>query len=198
MRAAGCKLLSLIGPSYLIAHSAGTTYSSLMSDECPSSVLATLNLEPGNTRFQSLVGNATVPAVGRTRSRPWGLTNTPILYDPPVTNATKELDVVEVGTDTSSLRSCFLQSNAIVHKLVNIAKVPYVMFTTPNSPHITYDHCIFSYLEQAGVEDVRWVKFSDLGIQGNAHFFYLETNNLELARVVEGEIQRLDAGQKQS
>ena len=98
MRAAGCKLLSLIRASYLIAHSAGATYSALMSDECPSSVLATLNLEPGNVPFQSLVGNSIVPAVGRSLSRSWGLTNTPIAYDPSVTNATEQLDDKKPGT----------------------------------------------------------------------------------------------------
>ena len=84
------------------------------------------------------------------------------------------MDVVELGTDTEALRSCFLQSNAtdaIARKLVNLAKMPYIMFTAPNSPHITYHHCFVSYLEQAGVEGVRWVKFGELGIQGNGLFF---------------------------
>ena len=195
MRAAGCKLLSLIGPSYLIAHSNGATYTSLMSDECPSSIKATINLEPGNIPFQSLFGNDTVPAVGRLPSRPYGLTNTPITYDPPVSNATTDLNPVEVGIDTLALRSCFLQSNeSAVHTLTEIAKVPYIMFTAANSPHITYDHCFVSFLQQAGVQDVTWIKFGDLGIQGNGHFFFIELNNLELARVVDKEIARRDKG----
>ena len=162
MRAAGCELLSLIGPSYLISHSAGGTYSALMSDECPESVKANLNLEPGNVPFQSLIGNATIPAVGRTRSRPYGLTNTPITYDPALVNAT-DLVAVEVGEDTPSLRSCFLQGSTTVRTLPQIAKVPYVLFTAANSPHISYDHCFVLYLKQAGVSDVTWVKFGDLG-----------------------------------
>lgn len=189
MRAAGCKLLSLIGQSFLVGHSAGATYSALMSDECPEKVRATINLEPGNIPFQSLIGNATVPAVGRTRSRPWGLTNTPITYDPPVVNVTEDLLTVEVGEDTPALRSCFLQSNStVVRSLPQIGKVPYVMFTAANSPHITYDHCFVSYLHQAGVKDVTWVKFGDVGLVGNGHFFFLEENNMELAAVVEQEV----------
>lgn len=189
MRAAGCRLLSLIGQSFLVGHSAGATYSALMSDECPEQVRATINLEPGNIPFQSLIGNATVPSVGRTRSRPWGLTNTPLTYEPPVVNVTEDLVTVEVGEDTPALRSCFLQSNAtVVRSLPQIAKVPYVMFTAANSPHITYDHCFVSYLHQAGVKDVTWVKFGELGLVGNGHFFFLEENNMELAAVVEQEI----------
>ncbi|POS74719.1 hypothetical protein DHEL01_v206892 [Diaporthe helianthi] len=189
MRAAGCKLLSLIGQSFLVGHSAGATYSALMSDECPEQVRATINLEPGNIPFQSLIGNATVPSVGRTRSRPWGLTNSPVTYDPPVVNVTEDLITVEVGADTPALRSCYLQSNAtVVRSLPQIAKVPYVMFTAANSPHIAYDHCFVSYLHQAGVKDVTWVKFGELGLVGNGHFFFLEENNMELAAVVEQEI----------
>jgi hypothetical protein len=189
MRAAGCKLLSLIGQSFLVGHSAAATYSALMSDECPEMVRATINLEPGNIPFQSLIGNSTVPSVGRTRSRPWGLTNTAITYEPPVVNVTEDLVAVEVGQDLAGLRSCFLQSNGtVVRSLPQIAKVPYVMFTAANSPHITYDHCFVLYLHQAGVEDVKWVKFGDQGLVGNGHFFFLEKNNLELAAIVEEEI----------
>lgn len=194
MRHGGCELLSLIGvESYLVAHSAGATYSSLMSDECPSMIRATINLEPGNIPFQNLIGNATVPAVGRSITRPWGLTNTPIHYDPPVSgNVGDALVTVEVGTDRPGHRSCFLQPNAtgVVRKLSQISKVPYVIFTAANSPHITYDHCMISYLAQAGVEDVTWVKFGDLDLVGNAHFFYLEGNSLELAAVVAEEIAK--------
>lgn len=199
MRASGCALLALLGtPAYLVAHSAGATYSTLMSDECPARIRATINLEPGNVPFQSLVGNATVPAVGRSITRPWGLTNTAITYDPPVANVTADLVDVEVGTDAPGLRSCFLQASAegqVVRTLPQIAKVPYVMFTAANSPHITYDHCFVSFLQQAGVTDVTWVKFGDLGILGNGHFFYLEENNLDLAAVVEQEISRRNSGE---
>jgi hypothetical protein len=53
-----------------------------------------------------------------------------------------------------------------------------------------------SILKQAGVKDVTWIKFGDLGIQRNAHFFYLEENNLQLAKAVEGEIKKSDANGK--
>ncbi len=38
-----------------------------------------------------------------------------------------------------------------------------------------------------------WIKLGDIGVTGNAHFMYLETNNLEIAKVVEEEIQELDS-----
>lgn len=202
MRSSGCALLALLGvPAYLVSHSAGATYASLMSDACPARVRATINLEPGNTPFQSLVGNSTVPAVGRTASRPWGLTNTAVAYEPPVANASDpaaEILTVEVGADLPGYRMCYLQDvagnprlNGTARQLTNIAKVPYVMFTAANSPHITYDHCMHSFLLQAGVADLTWVKFGeDKNITGNGHFFYLESNSDELFAVVAEEIER--------
>lgn len=165
-----------------------------MSDQCPELLRASINLEAGNTPFQNLIGNATVPAVGYSPARPWGLTDTPITYDPPITSPS-ELSIVEVGPDLPGNRSCYVQaSNSTIHTLPQIAKVPYVLFTAANSPHITYDHCLVTYLQQVGVPNVDWILLGDLNITGNGHFFYLELNNLEIAQVVHQKIQQLDAG----
>jgi hypothetical protein len=58
------------------------------------------------------------------------------------------------------------------------------MITGEASPHITYDHCIINYLEQAGVRP-EWIKLGDVGIHGNGHFSYLEKNSLEIAALVD-------------
>jgi len=187
MRAAGCELLRLIGPAYTISHSIGSSYPILMSDQCPDLILGNINLEAGNIPFQSYVGNSTHPSVGRTTSRPWGLTNTPITYDPPIT-APSQLSTVTVGNDTAALRSCIMQTNGTVHTLPKIAKVPYLLITGEASPHITYDHCLINFLEQAGVH-TDWIKLGEIGIHGNAHFFYLEKNNLDIAAVAESWIR---------
>ena len=187
MRAAGCTLLSMIGEqAYIISHSAGATYPLLMSDECPDLIKGNINLEPGNTPFQSLVGNSTVPAVGRTSARPCGLTSTLLQYEPAISNCS-QLETVVVGEDKPGNRSCYMQTSP-AHQLPNVAKVPYVALTGAASPHITYDHCLIDYLNQAGVA-TDWIKLSELGIEGNGHFLYLEENNLEIAAVVEKWIE---------
>ena len=192
MQADICTLLSMIGPSYTICHSAACTYTVKVSDKCPGLHRAAINIEPGNTPFTSLVGNSTVPSVGRTASRPWGLANTKITYDPPISNSS-ELEIISVGEDAPGHRSCYIQNpNTTIHTLPNIGKVPYVMITASASPHITYDHCMAMYLNQTGVAS-DWIKLGDIGITGNAHFMFLETNNLEIARVVEQKIQGLDS-----
>ncbi|KAH6657953.1 Alpha/Beta hydrolase protein [Truncatella angustata] len=192
MRAAGCNLLTYIGESFTFCHSASCMFTTLFADECPELVKATINIEPTVIPFQNLVGNSTDPTTGRTASRQYGLTNTPLTYDPPIESAT-ELNPVEVGTDSPALRSCFLQSsNSTIHTLPEIAKVPFIMYTGSASPHITYDHCVALYLNQTQVP-YEWIKLEDIGILGNGHFLYLETNNLEIANVVKAKLQELAA-----
>jgi hypothetical protein len=135
MRTDGCALLKLIGPSFTISHSIGSSYPILISDECPELIIGNVNIEPGNIPFQSYVGNSTVPAVGRTASRPWGLTNTPLNYTPAITDPS-QLTTTTVGNDTAALRSCILQTEP-ARQLSNIAKVPYVAITGEGK-HVVY------------------------------------------------------------
>ncbi|KXT12544.1 hypothetical protein AC579_7479 [Pseudocercospora musae] len=183
MRAAGCRLLSLIGKSFLISHSAGGTYTALMSDECPDLIQANINLEPGNIPFQWWSGNSSAGG-DRIDTREYGLTRTPITYNPPI-NSSSDLNKILTGDDSPAKRSCYIQNpNGTIHTLPNIAKVPYVFLTGDASPHVTYDHCFPLFLDQAGVKDVTWIKLWEKGIFGNAHFFMIEKNNLEIAAVV--------------
>ncbi|KAG9531197.1 alpha/beta-hydrolase, partial [Aureobasidium melanogenum] len=185
MRSSGCQLLSLIGPSFLISHSIGALHALLLSNDCPSLVAGNVNLEPGNIPFQSYVGNAT-SSVGRTSARPWGMTNTNVTYDPAISSPS-ELTYELVGNDTPAKRSCYMQTGTI-HKLTEIAKVKYVALTGSASPHITYEHCVIDFLQQAGVA-AQWIKLADKGITGNGHFGYLEKNSPQIAGVVHEWIQ---------
>jgi hypothetical protein len=184
MRENGCALLKLIGPSFVISHSGSAVYAIHWSDQCPDLIVGNVNLEPSSLPFQSLIGNATVPAVGRTRSRPWGLTTQKLNYSPAITNASL-LNPVEVGQDNLANRSCFFQGGPTIYTLPNVNKVPYVAFTAEASPHITYDHCVIEYLKQVG-GNPEWIKLSDLGIHGNGHFSYLEKNNLQVVAALGG------------
>ncbi|PQE21158.1 hypothetical protein CJF31_00010749 [Rutstroemia sp. NJR-2017a BVV2] len=190
MRAAGCQLLQLIGPSFLVSHSIGAVHPIVISDECPDLVLGSANLEPGNIPFESYTGNTT-SSVGRTAARPFGLTVSNLNYDPPISNYT-ELVTETVGEDTPANRSCIQQSTAgnyTIHTLPNVAKVPYAAFTGEASPHITYEHCVIQYLNQVGVK-TDWIKMSDYGVHGNGHFGFLEKNNVQYFKVVEAWIRK--------
>jgi len=176
LRTSGCALLELIGPSYLIGHSAGGATNILLSNDCPQNVAANINLESSTTPFIWYTAGT-----GSFLMRPYGLTATPIDYDPPISSPS-ELITESIGNATTARRNCVRQVEP-ARKLPNIAKVPYLMLTGDASVHITYDHCIIDYLKQVGA-DPEWIKLGEIGIKGNAHFMHLEKNNGEIAGVV--------------
>lgn len=171
---ATCDLLSRIPPSFLIAHSYGGLFPWVIADKCPKAVQGIFGIEPGMPPFVNLGMGPPIPA------RPYGLTDAPITYDPPVVNPTTDLKKVTVGTDSPANRSCILQANP-PRTLPNLIDVPVYIYTAPSSIHVTYDHCLIAYLRQAGVKDVTWQLLQDVGIYGNGHFSFIEKNNLVIA-----------------
>ncbi|KAL8676450.1 MAG: hypothetical protein Q9186_007026 [Xanthomendoza sp. 1 TL-2023] len=177
MRKSMCQLLEKIGKSYLIGHSYGGSFLLTTADQCPELVQGLFGVEPAANPFD----------VGR---RPYGVTATPLVYDPAV-KAPSDLIQQRVGESTPGNTSCILQA-APAKKLVNISKVPMKFFTAEASIHITYDHCLAAYLWQAGVQ-LEWTLLADLNIKGNGHFAFLERNNIEIAkRVVEPWLKAQD------
>lgn len=191
MRASGCALLALLGPSYLVSHSSGAQYPIVLSNDCPQYVAGNINLEHSTQPFWSY--GTTLNAGSDMRL--WGLANTPLSYDPPVSNYT-ELNKTWVGNDTLAHRRCYLQAEP-ARQLPNITSVPYLCLTGEASVHITYDHCVIDFLKQAGGRP-DWIKLADRGITGNGHFSMVEKNNLEIAAVVEEWIQQQEANSTSS
>ncbi|KAK8172528.1 hypothetical protein BKA80DRAFT_288141 [Phyllosticta citrichinensis] len=180
VRVAGCKLLSTIGPALILTHSFGSFAPILWSNDCPQFLLGSINLEPANTPFQLFV-SLDPTKLRSIPTRPWGLTNTRLDYDPPVSDP-KELRTEPVGQDTRELRRCILQVEPM-RKLPKVAIVPYLALTSNASVYVTWDHCVIDYLKQVG-GNPEWPFLDDLGITGNGLFMHLELNNLEIAKVV--------------
>ncbi|KAK1546177.1 hypothetical protein CPAR01_00144 [Colletotrichum paranaense] len=179
LRASGCELLSLLGEkAYLISHSIGARAPILLSNDCPEYIAGNINLEGTTVPFWSFES--------RSATNAWGLTNTPLDYDPPAASAA-ELETEVVGNDTLAHRSCYRQKEP-ARQLPKIASVPYLMVTTEASVHVTYDHCTVDYLKQVGGQP-EWIKLGEIGIRGNGHFMHLEKNSLEIAAVVNNWIQ---------
>ncbi|KAL1615316.1 hypothetical protein SLS54_009097 [Diplodia seriata] len=156
MRRSGCALLALLAtPAFLVSHSIGALHPLLLSNDCPALVAGSVNLEPANTPFTSYLGNASVPGTGSSRTRPWGLANTRLTYDPALPSSDDDDDVPAalgahlVGIDAPERRACYMQRDP-PRTLPQVAKVPYVALTAEASPHATYDHCVVEYLRQAG------------------------------------------------
>ena len=131
-------------------------------------------IEPSEPPFVNLALGASTPA------RPYGLTDTPFTYDPPVVNPITDLKKVTVGTDSPANRSCILQADP-PRTLPNLIDIPMYIHTTQSSIHITYDHCNIAYLRQAGVKDLTWQLLQDIGMYGKGHFSFIEKNDLVIA-----------------
>ncbi|KAJ7817852.1 Alpha/Beta hydrolase protein [Mycena olivaceomarginata] len=99
-----------------------------------------------------------------TPNRTFGLTDIPIAYDPPITNAS------EIGRVVVRFRgvTCFQQTEP-ARKLINLADIPVLVVTSEASYHAQYDDCSVEYLRQAGVST------------GNGHMFFMEKNGIQIA-----------------
>ncbi|KKY13593.1 hypothetical protein UCDDS831_g08830 [Diplodia seriata] len=178
-QSAGAALLDRIGaPAVLVAHSQGGLMPWLLADVRPALVRSIVALEPTGPPFREAV-------FSETASRPYGLTDAPLTYEPAVADpATDLVQQVIPGNETAGVSDCVLQSNGtVVRKLVNLEKIPTVVLTTEASYHVPYDWCTVKFLRQAGVTTDH-LFLPDIGISGNAHMLFLEENSDETAAAV--------------
>ncbi|KAI4191031.1 MAG: hypothetical protein LQ346_004817 [Caloplaca aetnensis] len=180
---AGAALLDIVGPATIITHSQGGPIGFLIADARPNLVNALISLEPTGPPFQDRVTTNNSRIV-----RPYGITNVPITYSPPVENPATDFRLLTSAPPHPDLSECYSQAPP-VRQLPNLAWMPHLIVTSQASYHAAYDYCTVNYLRQAGVA----VDFLDLprfGVYGNAHLFFLELNNLEIAARVGVWIRR--------
>ena len=171
-RDAVSALLDKIGPAIVMTHSQSGAFGWVIADARPKLVKAIVAAEPsGPPFFNTVFANA--PA------RPWGLTETPMTYDPPVSTPSQLVVVQQAAADGPDLERCKLQGEP-VRRLSTLQGVPILILATESSYHAVYDHCTSKYLTQAGVEN-SFVRLEKVGLRGNGHMLMLEKNNLEIA-----------------
>lgn len=143
-RTSTCTLLNRIGPSIFVSHSYGGQLAFLATDGCPDSVKAHVAFEADQTSFGNY-GAGVFGIPDPAPARPWGISDVPITYSPPVTDP-RRLVRAKIGQNQFvdgllSNYSCVLQANNSTQKprqLTNIAKAPVLFLTTQASIHITY------------------------------------------------------------
>lgn len=148
-------------------------YGWILADARPSNVKAIVAVEPIGPPFTEAVFPPKTPA------RPYGLTEIPLTFDPPIKSAA-ELNPVAVWS--TSFVTC-LQQKEPPKKLINLANIPVLVVTSEAGYHAVYDNCSVDFLRQAGVS-VEHVKLNDRGIEGNGHMLFMELNNLDIAEKV--------------
>ncbi|TKX25816.1 hypothetical protein C1H76_1962 [Elsinoe australis] len=176
VQSAGAALLDQIGvPSILIGHSQGGIMPILIADARPQLTKALVLLEPSGPPFQDAVFSTGA-------ARRYGLTDVPLVYDPPVTNPATDL-VKQVyppplpNTDNSTV-PCILQAQSPApRQLPNLAPLPTLLLTAEASYHAPYDYCTVNYLKQAGVKRVEFLELGRVGIHGNGHLSFMENNS---------------------
>lgn len=175
-------LLDKSGPAVILTHSRSGPFGWLLGDARPKLVKAIVALEPSGPPFVNeiiLAGPA----------RPYGITTLPITYDPPVTHPSVDLIQENVPAVNVNVSACIRQKEP-AKRLINLAKVPILFYTSEASFHAFYDDCTYDYLVQAGVQADRLI-LPEIGIHGNAHFSFMEKNNMEIVPVVEAWVRKV-------
>jgi pimeloyl-ACP methyl ester carboxylesterase len=154
------ELLDRIGPSIVMVHSAGGPWSWIAANERPNKVKAILNVEGGGAAFGP--GNV------------WGLTQIPLVYDPPA-NDPAELKTKDLA-GAAGVPAFKLQAEP-VRRLKNVSGIPIAYIVAERSGRNAVP--IISFLKQAGC-DAEALNLADKGIRGNGHFMMLETNRKQV------------------
>jgi pimeloyl-ACP methyl ester carboxylesterase len=178
---AAAALLDKIGPAIVLTHSQSGPFGWLIADARPKLVKAIVAVEPAGPPFEDVV-------VGTGRSRPWGVTDIPIAYDPPVSDPAQLQIEQQTAPNKPDLVRCWQQKGP-ARALANLRNIPVVLITSESSYHAAYDHCTAHYLVQAGVK-TDFIRLEEHGIHGNAHMMMLEKNNLRIAGLITSWLAR--------
>lgn len=178
-------------PVVLLGHSNGGAVLWATADARPGRVAAVVGLEPLGPPFRNEVPGK----IGDARA--YGLTDVPVAYEPPVTDPAVDLvRVVHVPSSSDTMKdlraNCTLQAEPGARKWANLAGLPALVVTGQASYHARYDWCSVAFLRQAGVE-ARHLLLESVGITGNGHFVFMETNSEDIAEQVVGWLRGIGA-----
>ncbi len=160
------ELLDRIGPSIVMAHSMGGPSCWIAGNARPQLVKGILAIEPNG------------PPMGQLR---WGVTASPMVYDPPLASPA-DLKTVTLPAPKPGYQACQVQAEP-ARKLKNLAGIPIMLVTAEASYHVPYDWGTVAFLKQAGC-NVDHVELANIGIHGNGHFMMMEKNNRDISRVL--------------
>lgn len=189
--AAGAALLDKIGPAVVVTHSQAGAFGWAIGEARPALVKAIVAVEPSGPPFFSAP-----PPWGdgdpNKLSRPFGLTTTPLTYDPPLRDVSELQPMQEREPAGADLVRCWMQPEPARH-LVNLSRFPVLVLVSEASYHAGYDHCTARYLTQADVK-TDFLRLGDIGLHGDGHMVMLEKNSSAIAAEIGRWLvkQRLD------
>src|ERR1700692_1533507 len=177
------ELVDLIHePVILLLHSGVSPSGWLVADARPKLVKGIIAAEPVAPPIENAERGARGPG------RVWGLTNSPITYDPPIKSASELQTVRQDKADGPDLIPCWVQKEP-ARKLVNLEAIPVLNVSGEASYHRPYAHCVAKWLNQAGVKTT-YVNLEDVGLRGNGHQMISEKNSAGIAKYLQSWIEK--------
>jgi pimeloyl-ACP methyl ester carboxylesterase len=166
----GAELLDRIGPAILCVHAFGGFFAWGVADRRPNLVKAIVAMEINGNPFAAQLR--------------WGLTASPMTYEPPVTDV-KQFSLRDQSAPPDSPRpivSPFKLQAEPAHKWKNLKGIPITWVTSEfgggGSPVSNV-----AFLKQAGCT-AEMLRLRDYGIYGNGNLMLLEKNNHEVFSVI--------------
>ncbi len=147
-------------PVIILSHSQGGPAGWLIADARPNQVKAIVTLEPAAPPIKGV--DSAKLAYGNGGGLSWGVTSSPIHYDPPLKDPSELQVMLEEKSDIpGDVVACYVQKEP-ARKLVNLEKIPVVYLSSEGGYHRASDHCIPKWLNQAGVK-TQYVRMEDVG-----------------------------------
>jgi len=172
----GAELLDKIGPSILCVHAFGGFFAWGVADRRPNLVKAIVAMEINGNPFAAQLR--------------WGLTASPMTYDPPVTDLS-QFKLVDQSAPPDSPRpvvSPFKLQAEPARKWKNLKGIPIAWVTSEfgggGSPVSNV-----AFLQQAGCT-AEMLRLRDYGIHGNGNLMLMEKNNHEVFGVIQDWLNR--------
>jgi pimeloyl-ACP methyl ester carboxylesterase len=174
-------------PVIILSHSQGGPVGWLMADARPNQVKGIVTVEPAAPPIKGV--DTAKLAYTNGGGLTWGVTSSPIHYEPPIQSPSELQVTLEEKSDIpGDVVPCYVQKEP-VRKLVNLEKIPVAYLSAEGGYHRVSDHCLAKWLNQAGVQ-TQFVRLEDVGIHGNGHEMMLEKNSDEIARFIQGWIEK--------
>jgi pimeloyl-ACP methyl ester carboxylesterase len=184
---AGIALLDLIGkPVILLTHSQGGGIGFDVAEKRPQFIAGMVSIEPGGPQ----IGTVDTAKVAYTRANPnsWGLTTTPMEFDPPIKSPSELKVHLEPSERPGDEVGCYMQDEP-VHKLAHFQNMRILSISAEGTYHRVFDVCIPKWLNQAGAKD-DFVRLEDVGIHGNMHEMFLDKNSDEVIKFIDGWLRK--------
>lgn len=185
-RDANVALLDMINtPVILLTHSQGGGFGWLVADARPNLIKAIVTVEPAAPPIKGV--DASKLTYNEGGGLAWGVTGSPITYEPAVSNPSELQTALEPKAEPGKV-ACYVQTEP-ARKLKNLQNIPVLFLNGEGGYHRVYDHCLAKWLNQAGVK-TEYVEMEKVGLTGNGHMMMLEKNSAEIAKYMGGWLSK--------